>query len=108
MSKKRPPSIESIIAVITTLSTRENKSLSEVREETGYSLSALELTASFLQKQGLVKSQRGPGGGYRLTKTHDDLKLKDLISFLPKSHRIQTKTFMILSDMSLSDFIKAL
>lgn len=54
--------------------------LSEVADRQDISLSYLEQLFSQLRKGGLVKSVRGPGGGYVLAKGEEDTWLKDVIS----------------------------
>lgn len=43
------------------------------------SLSYLEQLFAKLKKSGLVKSARGPGGGYRLSREADEISISDII-----------------------------
>lgn len=54
--------------------------LSEVADRQDISLSYLEQLFSQLRKGGLVKSVRGPGGGYVLAKDEADTWLKDVVA----------------------------
>lgn len=54
--------------------------LADISERQGISLSYLEQLFARLRKQGLVSSSRGPGGGYRLSRTANDITVLDVIS----------------------------
>lgn len=54
--------------------------LADISERQGISLSYLEQLFARLRKQGLVSSSRGPGGGYRLSRTASDITVLDVIS----------------------------
>jgi Rrf2 family transcriptional regulator, iron-sulfur cluster assembly transcription factor len=54
--------------------------LSDISDRQGISLSYLEQLFSRLRKQGLVSSSRGPGGGYRLSRTASEITVLDVIS----------------------------
>ncbi|MCB5186937.1 Fe-S cluster assembly transcriptional regulator IscR [Methylobacillus caricis] len=54
--------------------------LAGISERQGISLSYLEQLFSRLRRNGLVKSVRGPGGGYRLAKKHSDISVSDIIT----------------------------
>ncbi|MCB5191637.1 Fe-S cluster assembly transcriptional regulator IscR [Methylobacillus arboreus] len=54
--------------------------LAGISERQGISLSYLEQLFSRLRRNGLVKSVRGPGGGYRLAKSHNDISVSDIIT----------------------------
>ncbi|OUR71856.1 [Fe-S]-binding protein [Methylophaga sp. 41_12_T18] len=54
--------------------------LADISERQGISLSYLEQLFSRLRKQGLVSSSRGPGGGYRLSRTANEITVLDVIS----------------------------
>lgn len=54
--------------------------LAGISERQGISLSYLEQLFSRLRRNGLVKSVRGPGGGYRLAKQHNDISVSDIIT----------------------------
>jgi len=65
------------------LASREAKaapvSLCEIAESQEISLSYLEQLFAKLRKGGLVVSVRGPGGGYRLSRTPGELRVADII-----------------------------
>jgi len=54
--------------------------LAGISERQSISLSYLEQLFSRLRRQGLVKSIRGPGGGYKLAKPHVEITVADIIS----------------------------
>jgi Rrf2 family transcriptional regulator, iron-sulfur cluster assembly transcription factor len=54
--------------------------LAGISERQSISLSYLEQLFSRLRRNGLVKSVRGPGGGYRLAKTKDQIAVSHIIS----------------------------
>ena len=53
--------------------------LAEISQRQQISLSYLEQLFSKLRKRGLVKSTRGPGGGYRLASSVDDVVIAEII-----------------------------
>ena len=55
-------------------------SLNEINTRQGISLSYLEQLFAKLKSSGLVKSIRGPGGGYSLNKNPSDINLMDIIT----------------------------
>lgn len=54
--------------------------LAGISERQSISLSYLEQLFSRLRRQGLVKSVRGPGGGYKIAKSHADISIAEIIS----------------------------
>jgi len=54
-------------------------SLSDIAEREEISLSYLEQLFAKLRRSGLVKSVRGPGGGYLLAHHRDDTRIADII-----------------------------
>lgn len=54
-------------------------SLAEIAERQEISLSYLEQLFAKLRRSGLVKSVRGPGGGYRLARCRDEVRIADII-----------------------------
>ena len=54
--------------------------LAGISERQEISLSYLEQLFSRLRRNGLVKSVRGPGGGYRIAKALDDISVSDIIT----------------------------
>ncbi|NOY67511.1 MAG: Fe-S cluster assembly transcriptional regulator IscR [Gammaproteobacteria bacterium] len=55
-------------------------SLAEISERQGISLSYLEQLFTRLRRSELVKSTRGPGGGYTLSRSADDIAVADVIT----------------------------
>jgi Rrf2 family iron-sulfur cluster assembly transcriptional regulator len=60
-------------------------SLADISERQDISLSYLEQLFSRLRKCGLVTSVRGPGGGYRLGKSSDQIAVADVICAVNES-----------------------
>ena len=54
-------------------------SLAEIAERQQISLSYLEQLFAKLRRSGLVRSVRGPGGGYRLAHDRDQVRISDII-----------------------------
>lgn len=54
--------------------------LSGISERQDISLSYLEQLFSRLRRQGLVKSVRGPGGGYMIAKMNSEISVAEIIS----------------------------
>ncbi len=54
-------------------------SLADIAERQEISLSYLEQLFAKLRRSGLVKSVRGPGGGYLLTRDRDETRISDII-----------------------------
>ena len=54
--------------------------LAAISERQDISLSYLEQLFSKLRRQGLVKSIRGPGGGYNLAKAYADISVAEIIN----------------------------
>jgi Rrf2 family iron-sulfur cluster assembly transcriptional regulator len=59
--------------------------LAEISERQGISLSYLEQLFTRLRKEGLVLSTRGPGGGYSLSRTSDQIAIADVITAVDES-----------------------
>jgi Rrf2 family iron-sulfur cluster assembly transcriptional regulator len=53
--------------------------LAEIAHRQEISLSYLEQLFARLRRKGLVKSARGPGGGYRLARSAEDTKIADIV-----------------------------
>lgn len=53
--------------------------LALISQRQDISLSYLEQLFAKLKKSGLVKSARGPGGGYRLSREADEISISDII-----------------------------
>jgi Rrf2 family iron-sulfur cluster assembly transcriptional regulator len=54
--------------------------LADISARQGISVSYLEQLFARLRKRGLVESTRGPGGGYRLSRTAGQIPVADVIS----------------------------
>lgn len=54
--------------------------LSDISRRQGISLSYLEQLFSHLRRAGLVQGMRGPGGGYRLARSADDVSVAEVIT----------------------------
>ncbi|MEZ0232929.1 MAG: Fe-S cluster assembly transcriptional regulator IscR [Methylophilaceae bacterium] len=54
--------------------------LADISDRQAISLSYLEQLFSRLRRGGLVKSVRGPGGGYRIAKKHTEISVSEIIS----------------------------
>jgi Rrf2 family iron-sulfur cluster assembly transcriptional regulator len=54
--------------------------LAAISERQDISLSYLEQLFSKLRREGLVKSVRGPGGGYNLAKAYTDISVSEIIN----------------------------
>lgn len=70
------------LAIHETQDAADNKpvTLAAISERQDISLSYLEQLFSKLRRQGLVKSIRGPGGGYNLAKTYADISVAEIIN----------------------------
>ena len=70
-----------VMAVIEIASQNSLKpiSLSEISKSQNISLSYLEQIFVFLRKNNIVKSIKGPGGGYILSKNKSEISVSDII-----------------------------
>ena len=59
--------------------------LADIAERQGISLSYLEQLFAQLRKRGLVKSTRGPGGGYRLGRGGKEIAVADVVTAVDES-----------------------
>ena len=53
--------------------------LADISERQSISLSYLEQLFSRMRREGIVKSTRGPGGGYHIAKGYDEITVKSII-----------------------------
>ena len=60
-------------------------SLSDISSRQGISLSYLEQLFSKLRKKSLVNSVRGPGGGYRLSRSNNDIFVAQIVDAVNES-----------------------
>ena len=67
-------------------------SLADISDRQGISLSYLEQLFSKLRKNGLVSSVRGPGGGYKLGKTRDEISVAMIIDAVNESVNVRKCT----------------
>ena len=59
--------------------------LADISQRQGISLSYLEQLFSRLRRQGLVDSARGPGGGYRLSRSAKEIAVVDVINAIDEN-----------------------
>ncbi len=59
--------------------------LADIARRQGISLSYLEQLFARLRKRGLVRSSRGPGGGYRLGRAADEIAVVEVIGAVDES-----------------------
>jgi Rrf2 family iron-sulfur cluster assembly transcriptional regulator len=59
--------------------------LADIARRQGISLSYLEQLFAQLRKRGLVRSSRGPGGGYRLGRAADEIAVVEVIGAVDES-----------------------
>jgi len=62
--------------------TRRPVALAEIAQRQSVSVSYLEQVFALLRQSGFVKSVRGPGGGYLLARTPDEIRVSDIFSAL--------------------------
>jgi Rrf2 family iron-sulfur cluster assembly transcriptional regulator len=55
-------------------------SLADIAARQAISLSYLEQLLAKLRRNGLVKSVRGPGGGYLLSRNYEDIRISDIVT----------------------------
>ncbi len=60
-------------------------SLADISRRQGISLSYLEQLFARLRRENLVTSVRGPGGGYRLSRSNDDVFVADVVDAVNES-----------------------
>ncbi len=63
----------------------QSKPLKKIAKEEGISLGYLRKIVSSLERAGILKSLRGPGGGYVLARKPQDIPLSEVITILNRS-----------------------
>ncbi|MCK4834080.1 MAG: Rrf2 family transcriptional regulator [Gammaproteobacteria bacterium] len=63
-------------------------SLAAISERQGISLSYLEQLFAKLRRNDIVTSTRGPGGGYKLTQSVDEVSVSDIILAVDESCKV--------------------
>ena len=71
--------------------------LADISERQNISLSYLEQLFAKLRRGGLVKSVRGPGGGYRLALPTDQISIGMVISAVNENINVQISIGMVIS-----------
>jgi len=59
----------------------------------------LELILASLKQGGFVESRRGAEGGYRLSKTADQITIGEVLRFVEEGKRVQRKTPDVFGDL---------
>ncbi|MDD5587373.1 MAG: Rrf2 family transcriptional regulator [Alphaproteobacteria bacterium] len=81
-------------------------SLAEVAQRQDISLSYLEQLVARLKSAGLVKSIRGPGGGYRLAESSDSITAYQIVRAVDdSSSRVQIDDPSNVKDRHLTDLL---
>jgi len=78
ISNKEQYAIKAMLNLAINYNNRAVK-LSDLKNSSNISLSYLEQLFSHLNKSGLVNGVRGPGGGYRLSKSPDRISIAEII-----------------------------
>lgn len=74
--------VEAAFEILCLMSSTDITPVSELVIKTGRCCSAVEQIMSPLRRAGLVDSHRGPGGGYRMTRSLVQITVSDLITAL--------------------------
>ena len=61
--------------------------LADISERQGISLSYLEQLFAKLRRQNLVKSVRGPGGGYQLSRASNEIFVAQIVDSVDENER---------------------
>ena len=85
LSAKGRYAIKALVNIATSDS-KSPKTLLEISKYQGISLSYLEQLFSLLRKHDLVSGVRGPGGGYRLKDSPDNISIASIIKAINPEH----------------------
>ncbi len=85
LSAKGRYAIKALVNIATSDS-KSPKTLLEISKYQGISLSYLEQLFSLLRKNNLVSGVRGPGGGYRLKDSPDNISIASIIKAINPEH----------------------
>ena len=85
LSAKGRYAIKALVNIATSDS-KSPKTLLEISKYQGISLSYLEQLFSLLRKHDLVRGVRGPGGGYRLKDSPDNISIASIIKAINPEH----------------------
>ena len=85
LSAKGRYAIKALVNIATSDS-KSPKTLLEISKYQGISLSYLEQLFSLLRKHDLVSGVRGPGGGYRLKDSPDNITIASIIKAINPEH----------------------
>lgn len=70
------------------------KTLTELTHDQGISLSYLEQIFARLRKNGLVSGVRGPGGGYCLARSADEITIADIITAIDEKVPVRNEDML--------------
>ena len=87
LSAKGRYAIKALVNIATNVSSSP-KTLLEISKYQGISLSYLEQLFSLLRKHNLVSGVRGPGGGYRLKDSPDNITIASIIKAINPENAI--------------------
>lgn len=72
--------------------------LADISQHQGISLSYLEQLFAKLRTQGLVRGVRGPGGGYRLSRTASEITIAEIVSAINEPEKVISDNEEITSE----------
>lgn len=112
MGSKFPTRIRYGLKAVLVLANRYGEgsvSVSQIAKKEGISVPYLEQILNKLKKKGIVKSVRGPQGGYALNQKPSELSLKNLLGALEENSFWETNAKMAVStesdEVAVADFI---
>ena len=80
LSTKGRYGVIALVDLATNSDTQTPTNLSDISERQNISLNYLEQLFLKLRRAGIVTSVRGPGGGYRLAKTAETIRISDILA----------------------------